>query len=183
LETARVKLVEAAKAEGIELKQTYAKEGQLLSYKAGRYAHARQFKRMRKAIQRQSTIVGRLHREISRMMTTLSQAVQDDLIVGARAFHGNPYDYHTLNEQVEQATILMQALGTKPQTAFFCACYRPAVWVTLVVNCERYLSTNRPSPVQCVWRWRENEFFRHDQLHDTQIPFSFPDHHLDGRFV
>ena len=41
LETARVKLVEAAKAEGIELKQTYAKEGQLLGYKAGRYAHAR----------------------------------------------------------------------------------------------------------------------------------------------
>jgi IS5 family transposase len=79
LETARVKLVEAAKAEGIELKQTYAKEGQLLSHKAGRYAHARQFKRMRKAIKRQSTIVGRLHREISRKMTTLSQAVQEAL--------------------------------------------------------------------------------------------------------
>ena len=30
LETARSKLVEVAKAEGIELKQTYAKEGQLL---------------------------------------------------------------------------------------------------------------------------------------------------------
>ena len=41
LETARVKLVEAAKERGIELKQTYAKEGQLLGYKAGRYAHAR----------------------------------------------------------------------------------------------------------------------------------------------
>jgi transposase, IS5 family len=79
LETARVKLVEAAKAEGIELKQTYAKEGQLLGYKAGRYAHARQFKRMRKAIKRQATIVGRLHREIARKMTTLSQAVQDAL--------------------------------------------------------------------------------------------------------
>jgi IS5 family transposase len=79
LETARVKLVEAAKAEGIELKQTYAKEGQLLGYKAGRYAHARQFKCMYKAIKRQRTIVGRLHREISRKMTTLSQAIQDAL--------------------------------------------------------------------------------------------------------
>jgi IS5 family transposase len=186
LETARVKLVEAAKAEGIELKQTYAKEGQLLGYKAGRYAHARQFKRMRKAIKRQATIVGRLHREISRKMTTLSQAVQEalgvsidkakrliaqsrskktqdkqpklyswhapeveciskgksrnpfefgvkvgiattlkgTLIVGARAFPGNPYDGHTLNEQVEQAAILMQALGTKPQTAFVDLGYR-----------------------------------------------------------
>ena len=79
LETARIKLVEAAKAEGIELKQTYAKEGQLLGYKAGRYAHARQFKRMRKAIKRQSTIVGRLHREITRKMSPLSQAVQEAL--------------------------------------------------------------------------------------------------------
>lgn len=34
---------------------------------------------MRKMIKRQSTIVGRLHREISRKMTTLSQAVQEAL--------------------------------------------------------------------------------------------------------
>ena len=40
LETARAKLVQAAKEEGIELKQTFAKEGHLLGYKAGRYAHA-----------------------------------------------------------------------------------------------------------------------------------------------
>jgi hypothetical protein len=44
------KVVEAAKANGIELKKTYAKEGLHLSFKAGRYAHARQFRRMRKAI-------------------------------------------------------------------------------------------------------------------------------------
>ena len=48
LETARAKLVEAAQGVGIELKQTFAKEGQLLRFKAGRYAHARQFKRMRR---------------------------------------------------------------------------------------------------------------------------------------
>ena len=79
LETARSKVVEAAKAEGIELKQTYAKEGQRLGYKAGRYAHARQFKRMRKVIKRQRTIVGRLQREVARKMTTLSQAIQETL--------------------------------------------------------------------------------------------------------
>jgi transposase, IS5 family len=186
LETARVKLVEVAKAEGIELKQTYAKEGQLLGYKAGRYAHARQFKRMRKVIKRQTTIVGRLHREITRKMSPLSQAVQEalghsidkakrlitqtrshktkdkqpklyswhapeveciskgksrnpyefgvkvgiattlkgTLIVGARAFPGNPYDGHTLNEQVEQAAILMQATGMRPETAYVDLGYR-----------------------------------------------------------
>ena len=124
METARVKLVEAAKAQGIELKQTYAKEGQLLGYKAGRYAHARQFKRMRKAIKRQGTIVGRLHREIARKMTTLSQAVQDALIVGTKALPGSPYDGHTLSEQVEQASILMQALDTKPNKAIVDLGYR-----------------------------------------------------------
>lgn len=41
-----------------------------------------------------------------------------NLIAGARAFHGNPYDVHTLNEQQEQATILMQDSAVKPATAF-----------------------------------------------------------------
>ena len=50
LETARCKLVEAAQGAGIELKQTFAKEGRLLRFKAGRYAHAKQFKRMRRVI-------------------------------------------------------------------------------------------------------------------------------------
>ncbi|MBB5213714.1 hypothetical protein HNQ49_000380 [Parapusillimonas granuli] len=59
LEVARTKLVEAAKEAGIALKQTFAKEGQALSRQAGRYVHARQFKRMRRAIRRQRTIVGR----------------------------------------------------------------------------------------------------------------------------
>ena len=66
LETARTKLVEEAKEVGIDLKQTFAKEGKDLTRKAGRYAHARQFKRMRRAIKRQSTIVGRLQREVDR---------------------------------------------------------------------------------------------------------------------
>ena len=64
LETARAKLVQVAQGAGIELKQTFAKEGRLLGFKAGRYAHARQFKRMRGVIKRQRTVVGRLVREI-----------------------------------------------------------------------------------------------------------------------
>lgn len=75
LETARVKLVEAAKGAGIDLKQTFAKEGKELGRKAGRYAHARQFKRMRRAIKRQRTIVGRLQREIERKIATGASAI------------------------------------------------------------------------------------------------------------
>ena len=41
LQTARSKRIEAAKAQGIALKQTYAKEGAYLHYKAGRHAKRR----------------------------------------------------------------------------------------------------------------------------------------------
>ena len=66
LETARAKLVEATKDAVMDLKQTFAKEGKELGRKARRYAHASQFKRMRRAIKRQRTIVGLLQREIDR---------------------------------------------------------------------------------------------------------------------
>lgn len=79
LETARDKLVEAAKEAGIALKQTFAKEGKALSRKARRYAHARQFARMRRAIKRQRTIVARLQREIERKASRLGQAIQNAL--------------------------------------------------------------------------------------------------------
>ena len=48
----------------------------------------------------------------------MASTLEGNLIVGARAFHGNPYDGHTLAEQIEQATILMQDTGVKPETAF-----------------------------------------------------------------
>ena len=183
LETARFKLVEVAQDVGIELKQTFAKEGRHLRFKAGRYAHAKQFKRLRRVIKRQSTVVGRLVREIERkanMLNPLSAAVRQalgetlakaqrivdqsrsrkntsgtpklyawhapeaeciakgksktpyefgvkvgiastlhyNLIVGARTFKGNPYDGHTLAEQMEQVAILVQDTGVKPTTAY-----------------------------------------------------------------
>ena len=175
LQAARAKLVESAQEEGIALKQTYAKESQVLGYRAGRYAHARQYKRMRKVIQRQRTIVGRLQREVGRKMSALALAVQETLgktlsqaqrlvsqtasrknpgkqpklyswhapeveciskgksrnpyefgvKVGiATTLKGNPYDGHTLQEQVEQASILMQTTGVRPQTVYVDLGYR-----------------------------------------------------------
>ena len=186
LETARAKLVQAAKEAGISLKQSFAKEGSQLASQAGRYAHAKQFKRMRRAIKRQRTIAERLRREIERKSSTIGQAVREalgetlnkaqriaaqsgqrktvdgqpklyawhapeveciskgkarqpyefgvkagiastfkgNLIVGARTFAGNPYDGHTLREQLEQAAILMQDSQIKPETAFVDLGYR-----------------------------------------------------------
>ena len=60
LEIARYKIVKAAKGCGIALRQTFAKEGKTLRRKAGGYAHARQFRRLARAVKRQRTIVGKL---------------------------------------------------------------------------------------------------------------------------
>jgi IS5 family transposase len=45
LEVCRAKLVGLAKAAGIALKQTFAKEGKTLTRQASGYAHAKQFRR------------------------------------------------------------------------------------------------------------------------------------------
>jgi hypothetical protein len=52
------------------------------------------------------------------LISLCASTFKGNLIVGARAFHGNPYDGHTLSARVEQAGILMQDCGHKPTTAF-----------------------------------------------------------------
>ena len=66
LEVARQKVVEAAKHEAIPLRQSYARVGPKLAIQAGRYAHAKQFKRLRRVLRKQRTILGRLRRDIGR---------------------------------------------------------------------------------------------------------------------
>ena len=68
LEIARYKVVNAAKRAGIHLKQTFAKKGKTLRRKAGGYAHAKQFRRLKKAVKRQRTILGVVMRETQRKL-------------------------------------------------------------------------------------------------------------------
>jgi IS5 family transposase len=68
LEVARKKLVVLSKRHGIVLRQSYEREGPALSRKAGRYAHAKQFKRMRRVLRRQRTVLGRVIRDIGRKL-------------------------------------------------------------------------------------------------------------------
>ena len=70
LEIARAKVVQAAKRVGICLKQTFVHEGKELRRKAGGYAHAKQFKRLRRTVKRQRTILGIVLREIDRKRAT-----------------------------------------------------------------------------------------------------------------
>ncbi len=66
LEIARHKVAGAAKRCGIGLKQTFAKEGKALRRKAGGYAHAKQFRRLKRVLKRQRTILGIVMREVRR---------------------------------------------------------------------------------------------------------------------
>jgi IS5 family transposase len=196
LEIARYKVVKAAKAAGIALKQTFAAEGKELRRKAGGYAHAKQFKRLKKVVKRQRTILGVVMREVQRKLDTQAQTIaaggapdkqpagatalgalktlleraerirtqqrhdknklyalhapevecigkgkarkpyefgvkvslavthKQGLMVGARAFPGNPFDGHTLAQQLEQTTNLLQDLGRKPKQAIVDLGYR-----------------------------------------------------------
>ncbi|SIT38641.1 Mobile element protein [Paraburkholderia ribeironis] len=165
LDVARTKLVQLAQRAGLTLKQTYEREGKRLRRRAGGYAHAKQFRRLRRVLKRQRTVLGRLLRDIERKLPEASESQQvqlrvwlerawricrqrpkdknklyalhapevecigkgkarqpyefgvkvslaitekQGLIVGARAFPGNPYDGHTLAEQLEQTSILLQ---------------------------------------------------------------------------
>ena len=181
LEVARAKVVRLAKRAGIALKMTYEREGKTLRRRAAGYAHAKQFKRMKRVVRRQRTILGVLVREITRKMVGLSDGARkplqvwleraekirtqktkdtgklyamhapevecigkgkarkpyefgvkvsvavthaSGLVVGARSFPGNPYDGHTLANQIEQTTILLQDLDVKPKTAVVDLGYR-----------------------------------------------------------
>jgi IS5 family transposase len=79
LEVSREKVTRLAKRAGIELKQTYEREGKTLRRRAGGYAHAKQFKRLRTVLKRQRTILGRLLREVRRKMGGLADETRAKL--------------------------------------------------------------------------------------------------------
>jgi transposase, IS5 family len=69
LERARHKVVSAAKQLSISFKQTFAAEAKELRRKAGGgYAHAKQFKRLKKTVKRQRTILGVVMPEVQRKL-------------------------------------------------------------------------------------------------------------------
>jgi transposase, IS5 family len=76
LEVVRAKLVRLAQRPGLALKQTYEREGKRLRRRAGGYAHAKQFTRLRRVLRRQRTVLGRLLRDIERKLSGASDVRQ-----------------------------------------------------------------------------------------------------------
>jgi IS5 family transposase len=69
------KLGDAAKSRGIPLRQSYVRVGKAAAVKAGRYAHAKQFKRMHRQLRKLRTYVGRLIRDIRRKTTEIDEGL------------------------------------------------------------------------------------------------------------
>ena len=59
-------LVRQARKAGIKLRQSHTRLAKRASAKAGRYAHAKQYKRMRRELKRLRTYLGRVYRDIGR---------------------------------------------------------------------------------------------------------------------
>ncbi len=168
LERSRQHLVKLADEHGIALRQNYNREAPRIAAQIGRYAHAKQFKRMHKAVKILKTRVGRVYRDVQRNLDQIPEAHQarardllsrvnriltqqrkdknklyalhapeveciskgktrtpyefgvkvtvattlnEGLVVGIRSMPGNPWDGDTLEETVEQASILMDRMN------------------------------------------------------------------------
>lgn len=72
LERGRQHLVKLADRLGIPLRQNYNRQAPRLAGQVGRYAHAKQYKRMRATLKKLHTLVGRVWRDIDRQRESLA---------------------------------------------------------------------------------------------------------------
>ena len=107
-ETARRKLVGLAREAGIDLRQNYNRLAPRLCGQVGRYAHARQFKRMRKALRRLKGYTGRVLRDIERQMDKVAEGplkarIRDVTALAVRLLAQGPKDRKKLYSLHEPA--------------------------------------------------------------------------------
>jgi len=96
-ERARQKLVALAQQAGVELRQSYARLAPRLALQVGRYAHAKQFKRMRKALKTLKGYTGRVMRDLRRYLSgipagALREKICDALVLTGRLLTQKPKD-------------------------------------------------------------------------------------------
>jgi IS5 family transposase len=82
--TAIVKLGRAAKKRGVKLRQTYVRVAKKAAIKVSRYAHAKQFKRMRRQLKKLRTLLGRVIRDVHRRVPTPDQSLAELLALCER---------------------------------------------------------------------------------------------------
>ena len=84
-ERARDQLTALAQEAGVDLRQTYARLAPRLALQVGRYAHAKQFKRMRKALKKLKGYTGRVMRDLRRQLEDIPEGNLRDRIIAKLA--------------------------------------------------------------------------------------------------
>ncbi len=84
-ERAREQLVVLAQEAGVDLRQSYARLAPRLALQVGRYAHAKQFKRMRKALKKLKGYTGRVMRDLRRHLDDIPEGGLRDRIIAKLA--------------------------------------------------------------------------------------------------
>lgn len=87
-----LKLGKAAKERGIVLRQSYVRVAKRASIKSGRYAHAKQFKRMRRELKKLKTRLGRVIRDIRRKLPSPDATLEQLLVLCERLHAQQPQD-------------------------------------------------------------------------------------------
>ncbi len=77
LERSRQQLVKPATEQGLSLRQNYNRQAPKLAAQAGRYAHAKQFKRMKRTPRTLKTRVGHVHREVTRQLEHVAPPLRE----------------------------------------------------------------------------------------------------------
>jgi IS5 family transposase len=91
-----VKLGKAAKRRDIPLRQSYVLVAKKAAVMAGRYAHAKQFKRMRRVLRTLKTRLGRLIRDIRRKVPAPDAGLENLLALCERLHRQQPHDKNKL---------------------------------------------------------------------------------------
>jgi len=91
-----MKLGNAAKRRGIRLRQTYIRVAKHAAIKASRYAHAKQFRRMRRQLRFLRARLGRLLRDIGRNVAHPDPSLAELLALCERLHRQQPHDRRKL---------------------------------------------------------------------------------------
>lgn len=84
-ERARTQLVDLSQEANVELRQSYARLAPRLALQVGRYAHAKQFKHMRKALKKLKGYTGRVMRDLRRHLQDIPEGTLRDRIIAKLA--------------------------------------------------------------------------------------------------
>jgi IS5 family transposase len=90
------KLAKAAKCRGLPLRQTYVRVAKQAAIRVGRYAHAKQFKRMNRELRKLRTWLGRMLRDVRRRVPKPDSALEKLLLLCERLHVQKPTDSRKL---------------------------------------------------------------------------------------